>query len=259
MRVRGTGRRSVSLQLVVACGDGRGCRCGVVLFVLAPQIAFWYGFRGESASLAHGAVFLLRTLACAMPFMGLMMMMNTHYLVVCHVLFVVSVTVMTDFVCPCVGVLILGAVLGERGLWIGFAAGYAVAACYPFQFVRMRYGRDLFLWLIGRNDGKTVDFTVRLTEDALEDAKDCIGEFLNEHDVFKTGKTLTVIETVGRETLAANARRVLCEYFVSVEDESSVRIVVREKGTSERSRHVLEHAWLQSHGLQICFAGEMMR
>ena len=230
MRVRGTGRRSVSLQLVVACGDGRGCRCGVVLFVLAPQIASWYGFRGESASLAPRAVFLLRTLACAMPFMGLMMMMNTHYLVVRHVLFAVSVTVMKDFVCPCAGVLVLGATLGERGLWIGFAAGYAVAACYPFLAVRICHGRDLFPWLIERDDGRSIDFTVRLTADTLADAKVRIGEFLNGHDVFETGGMLATIEAAGRETLAANARRVLCEYFVFVGDEGAVRIVVRDNG-----------------------------
>ena len=207
-----------------------GVVCGVVFFVLAPQIVSWYGFRDESGFHVQGAVFLLRTLACAMPFMGLMMMMNTHYLVMRHVLFAVFVTVMKDFICPCAGVLFLGAVLGEPGLWIGFAAGYAVAACYPFLFVRMRYGRDLFPWLIGRDDGGSVDFTVRLTEDALADAKARIGEFLNGHDVFETGEALKTIETAGRETLAANARPVLCEYFVSVEDEKSVRVVVRDNG-----------------------------
>lgn len=221
-------RELANWSALVATAEG--VVCGVVLFALAPQIASWYGFRGESASLAPGAVFLLRTLACAMPFMGLMMMMNTHYLVVRHVLFAASVTVMKDFVCPCAGVLVLGAMLGERGLWIGFAAGYAVAVCYPFLFVRMRYGRDLFPWLIGRDDGGSVDFTVRLTEDALADAKARIGEFLNGHDVFETGEALKTIETAGRETLAANARPVLCEYFVSVEDEKSVRVVVRDNG-----------------------------
>ena len=221
-------RELANWSAIVATAEG--VVCGVVFFVLAPQIATWYGFRGESAFLAPGAVFILRTLACAMPFMGLMMMMNTHYLVVRHVLFAVSVTVMKDFVCPSAGVLVLGAALGERGLWIGFAAGYAVAACYPFLFVRMRHGRDLFPWLIGRDDGRSVDFTVRLTEDALADARDRIGEFLNDRNVFETGEPLVAIEAAGRETLAANARRVLCEYFVSVEDGETVRIVVRDNG-----------------------------
>ena len=221
-------RELANWSALVATAEG--VVCGIVFFVLAPQIASWYGFRGEDAALAPGAVFLLRTLACAMPFMGLMMMMNTHYLVVRHVLFAVSVTVMKDFVCPCSGVLVLGAALGERGIWIGFAAGYAVAACYPFLAVRLRHGRDLFPWLIERDDGRSIDFTVRLTADTLADAKVRIGEFLNGHDVFETGGMLATVEAAGRGTLAANARRVLCEYFVSVGDEGSVRIVVRDNG-----------------------------
>ena len=175
---------------------------------------------------------MARTLALAMPFMGLLMMMNTHYLVVGHVPFAVSVTVMKDFVCPCAGALSLGAVFGARGMWVGFVAGYAVAVAYPFLFVLARHGRELFPWLIARDDGRVIDFTVRLTERSLSAAADRIAEYLNGHGVFGAvvGRVKAVLADAGVATIGANRRRVTCEYYVSLEVRGVVRVVVRDDG-----------------------------
>ena len=209
-----------------------GVVCGVTLWCLAPQVAAGYGFRGESAALLPEAVRMARTLAFAMPFMGLLMMMNTHYLVVGHIPFAVSVTVMKDFLCPCAGALSLGAAFGARGMWIGFVVGYAVAAAYPFLFVLARHGRGLFPWLIARDDGRSIDFTVRLTERSLSGATDRIAEYLNGCGVFGAvvGRVGAALTDIGTATIGANRRRVACEYFVSLEEKDVVRVVVRDNG-----------------------------
>ena len=175
---------------------------------------------------------MARTLAFAMPFMGLLMMMNTHYLVVGHIPFAVSVTVMKDFVCPCAGALSLGVAFGARGMWIGFVAGYAVATAYPFLFVLVRHGRDFFPWLIARDDGRSIDFTVRLTARSLSAAVDRIAECLNGRGVFGAvvGRVKSVLADAGTATIGANRRRVACEYFVSLEEKGVVRVIVRDDG-----------------------------
>ena len=174
-----------------------GLVCGAVFFAFAPTLAVWYGFDPASFKLYDSAVFAIRTLALVMPFMGLLMMMNTHYLVVRHIPFAVSVTVMKDFVFPCAGVLILGRTGSHWGewMWVGFAAGYVVAAAYPFLFVLLRYGRGKFPWLIERDDGQSVNFAFRENE---------------------------------------NGRKVLKECFISFE-EGDVRIVVRDNGPARKS------------------------
>ena len=209
-----------------------GVVCGAALWFLAPQIAAGYGFRGESAALLPEGVRMVRTVAFAMPFMGLLMMMNTHYLVVGHIPFAVSVTVMKDFVCPCAGALSLGAAFGVWGMWIGFVAGYAVAAAYPFLFVLVRHGRELFPWLVERDDGRSIDFTVRLTERSLSDATDRIAEYLNGNGVFGAvvGRVKSVLADAGVVTIGANRRRIACEYFVSLEEKDVARVVVRDDG-----------------------------
>lgn len=136
-----------------------GVVCGVLFFLFAPTLSGWYGIRGDAAALLPEATALIRRLACAMPFMGLLMMVNTHFLVVRHIPLAVSVTVVKDFVCPTVGALALGSLLGLRGLWLGFAFGYVIAAAYPFVVVRLRYGRELFPWLLPPDDGKMTNVT----------------------------------------------------------------------------------------------------
>lgn len=209
-----------------------GAVCGAAFFVLAPLVAAAYGIRGEAAGLLPQAVTMIRTLALAMPFMGFLMMANTHYLVVHHVPFAVSVTVVKDFVCPCVGVLALGAAWGEPGLWAGFAAGYAVAAAYPFAFVRLRHGRESFPWLIERDDGKSIDFAILVSERTLADAGARIGEFLNGHGVYEAvvGRISCLVMEAGRLTAKGLRRPVRAEYFVSLETPGEIRLVVRDNG-----------------------------
>ena len=52
------------------------------------------------------------------------------------------------------------------------------------RFVMARHGRELFPWLIARDDGRAIDFTVRLTELSLSAAVGRIAEYLNGHGVF---------------------------------------------------------------------------
>ncbi len=212
-----------------------GVVCGAVFFVFAPVIAPLYGIRGASAPLLPEAVAAIRLLALAMPFMGFLMMANTHFLVVHHIRFAVSVTVVKDFICPMIGVLALGLAYGSRGMWAGFAAGYALAAAYPLVYVRLRHGRELFPWLISRDDGRSIDFAVRLTEWSLSDAGDRIAEFLNDAGIYEDAvvRIAAVVREMGALTMKANARAVVCEYFVSIETPGTVRLIIRDTGRSQ--------------------------
>ena len=214
-----------------------GLVCGALAFAFAPEIAAFYGFDPASFKIFGTATAAVRILAFAMPFMGLLMMLNTHYLVIHHLPFAVSVTVMKDFICPCAGVLLLGRPGSHWGEWMwgGFTAGYVAAAAYPFLFILIRHGRDRFPWLIERDDGRSVDFTVKLTADALADAKGRIGEFLNGRGIYETGEILAAVEASGGATVAANARPARAEYYVSAEREGVVRLVVRDSGKPLKS------------------------
>ena len=213
---------------------GEGALVGLVLFAFASPIATAYGFRGEAARLLPQAVGVVRSLALAMPFMGFLMMANTHYLVVGHAKLAVSVTILKDFVLSCLFALLFGELFGFAGLWNGMIAGYAAAAVYPFLFVRLVYGRDRFPWLVVR-DGAEVDFAIRLDRESLAAARDRIADFLRKGGVddLVVRRVMRSVEENGRAAIEKNASRRPCvEYFVSRAKPDSVRLIVRDDGVA---------------------------
>ncbi len=114
----------------------------------------------------------------------------------------------------------------------GFAIGYAVASAYPFLFVLVRHGRSLFPWLIARDDGRSVDFTVRLTERTLAAAVDRIAACLNGHGVSSmvVGRVKSILAAAGEVTIRTNRMKVACECFVSVGETGMARVIVRDNG-----------------------------
>ena len=208
-----------------------GVVCGTAFAALAPVIAPLYGIRGSAEPLLPDAVAMIRILACAMPFMGFLMMVNTHFLVVRHVRFAVSVTYMKDLVLP--GVMIFPCIFawGFRGMWIGFAAGYALAAAYPFVFVLVRHGRSGFPWLIKPDGGRILDFAVRLRPDSVAAARDRIAEYLSGHGVADgvVRRVKAVVEETGLLSAARQAGATAA-YSVFIDRPGLVRVVMRDTG-----------------------------
>ena len=211
---------------------GEGLVVGIALFAFASPIATAYGFRDEAAKLLPAAVSVIRTLACAMPFMGFLMMANTHYLVVGHPKFAVSVTVLKDLVLSCLCALLFGWAQGFIGLWIGMVVGYAAATAYPFLFVRLVYGRDRFPWLVARDD-QAINFAIPLNRETLTAASDRIAKFLLKGGVGEAviDRVSQSVETNGLAALKKNGSHPPCvEYFASLAKVGFVRLIIRDDG-----------------------------
>jgi len=222
-------RKLANYSALVAVVEG--FVCGAAACVFAGWICPLYGFRGENAALLPDAVRTMRTLALSMPFMGFLMMANTHYLVARHPIFAVSVTVMKDLVCPCLMIIPCATIWGFEGIWIGFSVGYVLAAAYPFAFVRMRYGKDLFPWLVPSDRGRILDFSVRLTKEELIRARDRIGDFLCAHGISAriARRVMLTVEDSALATLEGERRgSVIAEYAVFLDEPGFVRLVTRD-------------------------------
>jgi len=210
-----------------------GLLVGLVMFVFAEQICPIYGFRGENAKFLPDAIKTMRTLAVAMPFMGFLMMANTHYLVVKHAPFAVSVTVMKDFILPCLMMFPCAIIGGFEGIWVGFAVGYLLAAIYPFLFVLLRYGRSSFPWLVPHDHGLILDFSVRLTPDGVSAARDRVERYLVEHKIPDTivKRTMFAIEETGVVSAEKNRRNsTIAEYAIFLNKPGFVRLITRDMG-----------------------------
>lgn len=226
-----------------------GLYAGVLMFVFAPEIATVYGFRGDAAELLPVAVMVVRVLAFAMPFMALLMMMNTHYLVVGHAKFAIWLTILKDFLLPCVfAVLMAGAVW--LYIWVGMVVGYVIAAASPFVYVWQVYKRSYFPWLV-RKDERAVDFSICLDRESLSSACDRIAEFIRKGGVGDetVSRVTSTVEENGLAALKANGSRPPCvEYFVSLEESGGVRLIVRDDGVTmdSASASVSERRYLNT-------------
>ena len=226
-----------------------GLYAGVLMFVFAPEIATVYGFRGDAAELLPVAVMVVRVLAFAMPFMALLMMMNTHYLVVGHAKFAIWLTILKDFLLPCVfAVLMAGA--AWLYIWVGMVVGYVIAAASPFVYVWQVYKRSYFPWLV-RKDERAVDFSICLDRESLSSACDRIEEFIRKGGVGDetVSRVTSTVEENGLAALKANGLRPPCvEYFVSLEESGGVRLIVRDDGVTmdSASASVSERRYLNT-------------
>jgi len=206
---------------------------GTVAFAFARWICPFYGFRGENAALLPHAVNTMRTLAFAMPFMGFLMMANTHYLIVKHPVFAVSVTVMKDFILPCLMMFPCAAAWGFEGVWVGFTLGYVLAAAYPFAFVLVRHGRKAFPWLVPDDGGKILDFSAFLTPAGVAAARDRIADYLNARNVpdLIVKRVMFAVEETGVVSARKNRKgRTVAEYAVFLDKPGFVRLVTRDLG-----------------------------
>ena len=208
-----------------------GVVCGIAFAALAPVLAPLYGIRGSAAALLPESVSMIRILACAMPFMGFLMMANTHFLVVRHVPLAVSVTYMKDLVLPGLMIFPCMHVWGFNGLWIGFAIGYALAAAYPFLFVLVRHGVSRFPWLVEPDRGLILDFSVRLTPGAVAAARDRIADYLAGRGILDEviGRVKSVVEETGLIS-AARQSGAVAAYTVFLDRPGLVRVVTRDTG-----------------------------
>ena len=228
---------------------GEGVLAGVVMFAFAPQIASVYGFRGDAAELLRVAVMVIRTLAFAMPFMALLMMMNTHYLVVGHAKFAIWLTILKDFLLPCVFALLFAG--GNWiGLWFGMVVGYGVATVCPFVYVWQVYKWSYFPWLV-KKDKRALDFSIRLDRESLSSACGRIADFLRSGGAGDevADRVTCIVEENGLAALKANGSRPPCvEYFASLAKPGFVRLIVRDDGIPQETpfKSFSEHRYLNT-------------
>jgi len=221
-------RRLANHSALVATAEG--VVCGVLFYLFAPCLAPVFGIRGDSADLLPVAAETIRAMGFAMPFMGFLMMANTHYLIVRHKAFAVSVTFVKDLIFPCLCALALGRE-NFVGIWWGIALGYALAAAYPFVYVWLRHGRSQFPWLIPADDGKILDFSIWLTPEGVSSARDRIEGYLSLHKIpdATVKRVMFAVEETGIMSAKKQAdAKMLAEYAIFVDHPGVVRLITRD-------------------------------
>lgn len=202
---------------------------GFLVWLGAPLVPRFYGI-GDG--LMPAAVRLVRIVAVAMPFMAVLMMATSQFLVMGAVRLALLTSVLKDFLSPAVLTVALGLLGGLDAMWWGVPAAFALSFVVVFGVIRVRAGGALFPWLVPPPDGSVRNFSLSARTDAPQALGEAVAAFLAGR-----GVPAATVERASR--LAAGVagfvrgwnarRRVALESSVFV-GSAEVRLVVRDTG-----------------------------
>lgn len=207
-----------------------GLAVGAVLFAAAPVLPIAYGVKDPAVFAS--AVFMLRALAFAMPFMSVLLMMTSQYVTMDAVALPVTITAFKDFVLLVAVPVGFGWAWGFNVLWIGVPAGYAFALVCSFAFVRVAR-REAFPWLIPPDDGTRLNVSYPLSIGSIRGTSAAIERFLVAHKV--PPKTVLKTQLIVEETTMLGVEhngdgKAVGEASVTVESLGGVRLITRDDG-----------------------------
>ena len=206
-----------------------GVVTGVAFWLAGPIIPNVYNIT-DPAAVATCAT-MVRHLAIAMPFMSVLMMLTSQYLVTGRVVLPVGIAVVKDFLAITAFPLLFASFLGLNGLWLGFPVGFAISLGITALIVRLRHPKS-FPWLVPPDDGRTLNISVVVDDNAVVAARESLADFLRNHgaDADAIFKMMLIVEETMMLTRERNGkRRVIAEASVTAQDDA-VRLIMRDTG-----------------------------
>lgn len=206
-----------------------GCVTGAAFFLARPLIPVLYDL--QDPKVVAACTTMVTYLAIAMPFMSVLMMTTSQFLVMGRVALPIGITVVKDFFAITALPVASGAVFGLDAMWIGFPAGFALSLGLSVLAVRVFHAKD-FPWLVPPDDNATRNISVVVDENAVVAARETLGDFLRSRGV--DGDTIYTVMLIVEETMMLvhernGARRVVAEASATVRD-GAVRLVMRDTG-----------------------------
>lgn len=207
-----------------------GLAITLLLLVFAKYIPGIYNL--ESPELISMAVRVIRIISPAFPFVAVLYMLTSQYLLVRHVWL------------ACIGALIghvtlflllgcsMGQLFGFTAMWIGIALAPPLAVIIILLIVRLFYPKAYFPWLIEADNCIYENYSFALMEQALMQTRDQIGEFLSKNKMKGSlvNKVMLLIEETGLAILEKNAdKAVVMEITVAVK-EQGIELMFRDTG-----------------------------
>ena len=126
------------------------------------------------------------------------------------------------------------AIVGEKGMWMAFTIAPIVTLVISLAYVYLRYGKELFPYLLKDMDSEIVVFDDVLTKESATGLSEKVENLLKEHDCPKgmANKAALFVEEIGLTILEQNKKEkknLLIELSVLFEKEY-VLIIERDSG-----------------------------
>lgn len=222
------GRMIAKYGCMVAIIEGL---CVTVIMLLfskcIPQI-----YNITSPDLVNLSIKAIRIIAFMFPFVSVLYMITSQYLIVRHIRLACVGAVIGLVLLYLVLGCFMGSLFGFTAIWVGITIASLLAVLLILLYVRFAYKKSMFPWLIEPDTYAYENYSFYLNESDLIRVRNQIEVFLRENKVTDSiiYKAMMIIEDTGLVIKRKNAEKtIIVEITVSVK-KKGIELIFRDTG-----------------------------
>ncbi len=223
-------RRLMRIALKAAVIEG--LIANVIVFIFAKQFCFLFGIKGGVA--LSSSVHALRIVSTGLVFCSVISLLSAYYLIVDHVALSAGIIVLKDGVLYTFLPILASVLLDENAMWAAFAVSPFLAVILTLLYVRIRYGKEQFPYLLEADSNDIVILEDLLTPESCSGLSALISkEFMERgHTSEMANHAALFTEEILLTALEKNRmRKRLLQVEISLLfDKDTVQLIERDNG-----------------------------
>ncbi|MBQ9686372.1 MAG: hypothetical protein IJV41_07520 [Oscillospiraceae bacterium] len=207
-----------------------GLIANLLVFLFAKQFCGLFGISGGDALLP--SVKAVRIASLGMVFCSAVSLTTSYYMLIDHVWLSVGITVLKDGVFYSVLPILGSVLLGDTGMWAAFAVAPLIALALSFLFIRFRYGKARFPYLLDASSTDIVVIEDTLTPESCAQLSERVDAAIREREYSQSTATKAALfaEEIGLTILEKNGKKPLQAELSLFFEKNSVLLIERDSG-----------------------------
>ena len=207
-----------------------GLIASVIVFIFAKQFCWMFGIKAGAVVIS--CIHAVRIASVGMVFCSVISLITSYYMLIDRVALSVGITFLKDGVFYSVLPLIGSALFHENGMWVGVAVSPLLALGVSFLFIKLRYDRSLFPYLLDTNGTEIIVIDDTLTLETCARLSERVDQMLHDAGYPKNTamKASMFVEEIGLTIIEKNGNQLLQAELSLIFEKDSVLLIERDSG-----------------------------
>lgn len=220
------------MRAAIKAALAEGLIANLLVFLLARQFCGLFGI--SDALTLMPSVRAVRIVSLGMVFCSAISLMTSYYMLIDHVGLSVGITFLKDGLLYSLLPVLGSALFAQTGMWAAFAVAPLLALALSLLYIRFRYGREQFPYLLEDKQRPILVFDDVLTRESCVKLSEQVNKALRSRGFSDRSATQAALftEEIGLTLIEKNetARKPLLVEISLLFEESSVLLIERDSG-----------------------------
>ncbi len=220
------------MRAAIKAALAEGLIANLLVFLLARQFCGLFGISG--ASTLTPSIRAVRIVSMGMVFCSAISLMTSYYMLIDHVGLSVGITFLKDGLLYSLLPVIGSMLFGQTGLWAAFAAAPLLALVLALLYIRLRYERERFPYLLESTQRPILVFDDVLTRESCVKLSEQVQKAMRSRGFGGRSATHAALftEEIGLTLIEKNkaSRKPLLVEISLLFEDSSVLLIERDSG-----------------------------